>query len=90
MTDDEQLPYFGRPPARQPIPAAEAGPLRGKRVVLSLPNGFVYDIRAVSEVVEQEFGLGVEVAAEEEYFRWMFTGQAPSRATYPLGLVWVD
>lgn len=87
---DELLPYFGRPPAREPQPAAEAVTLRGKRVILSLPDGFVYDVRAVSEVVERERVPSVEVTTEEDYFRWMFTGQTPTRTTYPLRLVWLD
>ncbi|ROR91818.1 hypothetical protein EDD33_2694 [Nocardioides aurantiacus] len=59
-------------------------------MILSLPDGFVYDVRALSEVLMQEDGPVVEVATEEDYFRWMFTGYPPMRTAYPLRLVWVD
>ena len=44
----QRYPYFGVPPAREPRPAADEPALQGKRVILSTPEGFVYDMRAVS------------------------------------------
>lgn len=87
---DENLPYFGRPPAREPRPASEVGALRGKRVILSLPSGFVYDVRAASETYDGPGGPCVDVVAEEDYFRWMFECVTPSREAYPVFLVWVE
>ncbi|WP_445257007.1 hypothetical protein [Nocardioides aurantiacus] len=58
--------------------------------MLSLPDGFVYDVRAVSEVTNRDGVRTVEVATEEDYFRWMFTGRPPTRTIYPLRLVWLD
>lgn len=43
-----EYPYFGVPPTRPPRPASEVKALRGKRVILSTPEGFVYDMRAAS------------------------------------------
>ena len=45
-----KYPYFGAPPARKPRPAANEPALTGKRVILSTPEGFVYDMRAASEM----------------------------------------
>ncbi|TIC86375.1 hypothetical protein E8D37_00205 [Nocardioides sp. GY 10127] len=65
--------------------------MRGKRVVLSRPDGFVYDVRAVSELDRDADGRQVvRVVTEEAYFRWMFTGVAASAESYPARLVWVE
>ena len=86
-----RYPYFGVPPPRQPQPADSVPALRGKRVVLSTPDGFVHDMRAVSQARADRHGhLVVDVASEEDYFRWMFTGEAPRAETYPARLVWVE
>ena len=91
MTEERRHPFFGVPPARQPVPASEVPALRGKRVVLSTPEGFVYDVRAISQV--QRDGTGrevIDVTSEEDYYRWMFTGTAPVVQVYPSELVWVE
>lgn len=86
-----QLPYFGAPPAREPKPASEVPALRGKRVILSRPDGFVYDVRAISQIHPDQLGHDVvDVCTEEGYFRWMFTGQPPAAQSFPLRLVWVE
>lgn len=91
MNETPRYPYFGQPPARQPRPASDVPTLRGKRVVLSLPDGFVYDVRAVSEVYKGGNGRAVvDVVSEEDYFRWMFTHSAPASQAYPSNLVWVE
>jgi hypothetical protein len=91
MTDERRYPYFGKPPAREPRPAADEPALRGKRVILSTPEGFVYDMRAISEVRHEADGVSmVDVVSEEQYFRWMFTREAPPYESYPARLVWVE
>ena len=57
--NSERLPYFGRPPTRPPRPAADEPALRGKRVILSTPEGFVYDMRAASQVFRDGQGRAV-------------------------------
>lgn len=89
--DEKRYPYFGVPPARQPRPGASEPALRGKRVILSTPEGFVYDMRAVSELQRDEHGVEiVEVVAEEDYYRWMLLKVAPAPVSYPHRLVWVE
>lgn len=89
--DGGQLPYFGVPPTRAPRPARSAKALRGKRVVLSTSEGFVSDMRAVSEVgPDGTSAATVEVVTEEAYFRWMFTGERAASRRYPVNLVWVE
>lgn len=84
-------PFFGEPPAREPRPAADEPALRGKRVILSTPEGFVYDARAASEIYRRGDGRKVvDVVSEEHWFRWMFTQVLPHREEYPIELVWVE
>lgn len=87
----ERLPYFGAPPPRVPKPARDVPTLRGKRVILSTPEGFVYDMRAISEIQRDNDGREVvDIASEEEYFRWMFTHHVPTPQAFPAILVWVE
>lgn len=86
-----RYPYFGVPPARQPRPAADEPALQGKRVILSTPEGFVYDMRAVSRIYRDDNGAPiVDIVTEQGYYRWMFTEQAPAPTRYPAQLVWVE
>ncbi|HET6915585.1 MAG TPA: hypothetical protein VFH56_05790 [Acidimicrobiales bacterium] len=87
----KRYPYFGVPPARQPKPATEVPALRGKRVILSMPDGFVYDMRAVSQIYTDSEGRDViDIVSEEHYYRWMFTEESPVREAFPSRLVWVE
>lgn len=86
-----RYPFFGEPPTRRPRPVVDEPALRGKRVILSTPEGFVYDVRAASEVYLRGDGRKiVDVVSEEAWFRWMFTKQLPDRKEYPIELVWVE
>lgn len=88
---DHTYPYFGRPPAREPRPAADEPSLVGKRVILSTAEGFVYDMRAVSQILTDGDGQQVvAIATEEEYYRWMFLGEHPTQVSYPIQLVWIE
>jgi hypothetical protein len=88
--DNRRYPYFGVPPARTPRPAADEPALRGKRVILSMPDGFVYDMRACSELYENDGRIVVDVASEEDWYRWMLDHVAPVRRRFPSRLVWVE
>lgn len=86
-----RYPWFGAPPARQPRPAAEEPALAGKRVILSTPEGFVYDIRAVSErYVDDRNRDVVDVMTEQDYYRWMWTRTRASSKPWPTHVVWVE
>ena len=89
--NSERLPYFGRPPTRPPRPAADEPALRGRRVILSTPEGFVYDMRAASQIFRDGQGRHcVDIVSEEHWYRWMFTREQPKRESYPIHLVWVE
>ena len=88
---ESRWPYFGEPPTRTPRPAMNEPALRGKRVILSTPEGFVYDMRAASEV--EINGVGeprIDIVSEEHWYRWMFTREQPQHESYPAHLVWVE
>lgn len=88
---EKRYPYFGVPPARQPRPTAEEPALRGKRVILSTPEGFVYDVRAISQIHRDEAGDEVvDVVTEEDYYRWMLLAKPPVAEAFPVRLVWVE
>lgn len=87
----ERYPFFGKPPTREPRPATTVPALRGKRVILSTPLGFVYDMRAISSIRSDSNSHGVvEIVSEEDYYRWMYTQERPRSETYPALLVWVE
>jgi hypothetical protein len=84
-------PFLGEPPARRPVPVDQVPAVRGKRVILSRPDGFVYDVRAVSEVFQDAAGRQrVSVCSEQGYYRWMLNGVEPESEDYPVALVWVE
>jgi len=86
-----RYPYFGEPPARKPRPAAAEPALLGKRVILSTPEGFVYDMRAASEVHTDGDGRAtVDIVTEHQWFSRTDTGTAVEPVPWPLHLVWVE
>lgn len=89
--NDKHYPYFGAPSPRQPRPAAEEPALRGKRAILSTPEGFVYDMRAVSGIcIDSRGNATVNISTEEDYYRWMLLGTPPAVTSYPTHLVWIE
>lgn len=88
---DARWPFLGEPPTRRPRPVTQVPAVRGKRVVLSRPDGFVYDVRAVTEVYTDGTGNAlIDVCTEEAYYEWALTGRAAPTRTYPAYLVWVE
>lgn len=84
-------PYFGVPPTRTPRPVVDEPALTGKRVILSTPEGFVYDMRAVSEVrTDGEGGVVVDILSEANFYERRFTGRRAEPVIWPAHLVWID
>lgn len=91
MAGQTRYPYFGVPPARQPRPASEEPSLAGKRLVLSGPEGFVYDMRAAGEVLTDGNGQAfVPVVTERQHFEHLLLGLSFEAVEWPAHLVWVD
>ena len=86
-----KYPYFGVPPAREPRPAAQEPALTGKRVILSTPEGLVYDMRATGEIqTDGQGNLVVGILSETEYFASQLTDRRYRPVPWPAHLVWVD
>lgn len=87
--------HLGPPPARTPTPASEARSLTGRRVILDSVEGYVHDVRAVSEVRHDLDGDFVMVATEADWYDWSAPaypiGQWPRGSkAWPVQLVYVD
>jgi hypothetical protein len=87
-----RYPYFGVPPARQPRPAAQEPALTGKRVVLSTPEGFVYDMRAAGEAYTGGDGsLFIDIVTEKAHFEALLLDRVRVEPVpWPSHLVWVE
>lgn len=86
-----KYPYFGKPPERAHRPVVEEPTLTGKRVILSTPEGFVYDMRAVSELkTDGAGGLVVDILTEQHYFQQGLDEGGFEPVAWPAHLVWVD
>lgn len=91
MSRQGRYPWFGVPPARRPRPAALEPALTGKRVILSTPEGFIYDMRAVSErYVDDRLRDCVDVATEHAYYNSLSIKRPPHVERWPTHLLWVD
>jgi hypothetical protein len=89
MAENARYPFFGVPPARQPRPATTEPALTGKRVVLSTPEGFVYDMRAAGELYTDGDGqVFVDIVTERTWFDG--DSEPEARAPWPAHLVWVE
>jgi len=84
-------PYFGVPPSRHPRPAVDEPALTGKRVILSTPEGFVYDMRAAGEVrTDGDGGVVIDILSEANYYEQRFTRCHVELVSWPAHLVWID
>jgi hypothetical protein len=91
-----RLVSLDAPPARNPLPAREASPLTGHRVVrVPAPGdktgGDRRDLRAVTEpYVNAEGDICVRVAKELDWYRWAWSGQTPKTLEVAVHLLWLE
>ena len=79
---------FGRPPARVPVPVTDVPTVRGKRVILSHAEyGFIYDMRATSEVEQYADGPYVRVISEAKWYAWLAEDETTRAPQGPRGAV---
>jgi hypothetical protein len=91
MPEEHQYPYFGVPPARQPRPSIAEPALTGKRVILSTPEGFVYDMRAGAEI-KTDGGARtlIPILTERQHYERLLLNLDRTPVDWPAHLVWVE
>ena len=87
-----RLVSLDEPPRRNPTPALDADSLTGRRVVELREDGSERrDLRAVTELHTSDSGeVCARVASELDWYRWGWSGRAPSTLEVPVHLLWVE
>lgn len=86
-----RLVSLDAPPGREPVSVVDAVALTGRRVVQVLDGRERRDLRAVTELHTSSDGdICVRVAAELDWYRWAWSGQAPKTLEVPVHLLWVE
>ena len=86
-----RLVSMDAPPRREPVPVRECPSVTGRRLVWVEPDGERRDLRAVSEVYQNNDGdVCVRVAKELDWYRWAWAGQAPPTIEVPVFLLWME
>ncbi|MEU8229916.1 hypothetical protein AB0C12_09945 [Actinoplanes sp. NPDC048967] len=87
-----RLVSLDEPPRRNPVAALDAAALTGRRVVQLLEDGGERrDLRAVTELHTSDEGdICARVTTELDWYRWGWSGRAPSTLEVPVHLLWVE
>ncbi len=86
-----RLVSMDAPPRREPVPVRDCPTVSGRRVVWVEPDSERRDLRAVSEVYQNNDGdVCIRVARELDWYRWAWAGQAPRTVEVPVYLLWLE
>jgi hypothetical protein len=84
------MPLDG-PRPREPQRARDAANLTGLRVVERVPDGFVRNLRAVTDIYLNARGVDVaRVSSEVDWHRWAFSGTVPTTNEVLADVLWVE
>jgi len=87
----ELLQPLDAPPVRWARPAASGEPILGRRVARRVPDGFVRDLRAVSDAHTSRTGsTSILVCAESEWYAWALDGSTPTTEAVPIQELWIE
>jgi hypothetical protein len=79
------------PPPAGPIPAVQSFGLTGRRAVHRVADGFVRDLRFLSESYPGPSGEPcVRMCAEAEWYLWAFRGATPRAIEVPAADAWAE
>jgi len=80
------------PPRRNPVAALDADLITGRRLIQLDESGKERrDLRGVTEIHTGDDGdICVRVATELDWYRWSWTGRAPSTLEVPVTRLWVE
>lgn len=87
----QPLGALDAPPVVDPSPVLGASVVVGRRVVQAVPDGFVRDLRAVSQVYVAGGDRSViRICAEHEWYRWGMAGTPPATTEVLAGHLWLE
>jgi hypothetical protein len=80
------------PPLREPLALDMFGfSALGRRLVQAVPDGFVRDIRAVTDAYANTEGhVCLRICPEVEWYRWALTGAVPSTIEAMTTGLWLE
>jgi len=79
------------PLRRDPVPTSEGDTVTGRRMVQAVPDGYVRDLRAVTDVYRGVDGIPyVKVTGEPEWYRWALAGSTPTTVEVRADQLWVE
>jgi hypothetical protein len=86
-----RLVSLDAPPRRDPIPVRDLPGLTGRRIVQADGVRAIRDLRAVTEAYQNHEGdICVRVCVEHDWYRWGWSGTAPSTREVPIYLLWAE
>ncbi len=86
-----RLVSLDAPPRREPVPVRDCASVTGRRLVWVEPDGERRNLRAVTEVYQNNDGdICVRIAKELDWYRWTWSGQAPSTIEVPVYVLWAE
>ncbi|MEV6488158.1 hypothetical protein AB0M20_05880 [Actinoplanes sp. NPDC051633] len=87
-----RLVSLDEPPRRNPTASLDADSITGRRVIQILENGGERrDLRGVTELHTSDDGdICARVATELEWYRWAWSGRAPSTLEVSMTALWVE
>lgn len=87
----DQLQALDVPPVRHARPVQPGDSLLGRRVVRSVPDGYLRDLRAISNACVNHAGVeSVRVCAESAWYAWAFDGSTPAATDVAIGELWLE
>jgi hypothetical protein len=79
------------PPRREALAAMLVDHLIGRRIVQSVPDGHVRDLRAVTdEYINTQGVTCARICAESDWYLWALTGTTPTTSEVDVKLLWVE
>jgi hypothetical protein len=79
------------PQRHDPISTINAAFTLGRRLVRAVPDGFVRDIRATTDLYLNGEGVPcVRICAEADWYRWALTGSTPATEELTAEALWVE
>ena len=78
------------PMPRRAVAITTATATLGARVVHGVPDGFIRDLRAVTDAYNGSRGVTIRVCGEVEWYRWALAGATPSTMEIPAEMLWIE